>query len=181
MKLKMILIEHYLLYILYNIILLIISFICNRFFQMLMFILFFNSIQNCFNKRFHADTILNDPIEATKCCKIITLIIEILFIIFCKNLKFSIYSNLFIIFFIAFTNCILQYYCEKFIITKSILNDKRLLIEACNNIGLSELSTNRLILKYIEHKTYKEIADLECITEDSIKKSITRSRKKLHI
>ena len=99
-------------YTLYCIGLLALSYFMDRFFQMLMFILFFNLIQNSFLKRFHADTLFEgEPIKAVRYCKVITLVVELIYLVLCKDLDISIYSNLLIIFLIAFINALLQFYC----------------------------------------------------------------------
>lgn len=172
-------VKSFILAIIYNIILLAFSYFLDRFFQMLMFVLFFSFIQNCFNYRFHADTIQPNPIKAVKLCKIITIIVEIIYLIFCKDLDVSVYSNLLIIFGIAFANCLLEFSLENFFIKKDCLKDKETLLKLCNMANLSETATNRMIMKYIENKTYQEIADIEYVDIDTIKKSINRSRKKI--
>lgn len=166
-------------YLIYNIILLTISYFLNRFFQMLIFILFFEFIQNCFKYRFHADTIVTDPIKAVRLCKVITIGVEIIYLIFCKDLDISVYSNLFIIFLIAFINCLIEFAIQNFAIKENVLKDKDKLLELCNRANLTTNATNRMILKYIENKTCQEIADIECVDVDTIKKSINRSRKKI--
>ena len=62
-----------------------------------------------------------------------------------------------------------------------ILNDKEKLVTLCNLNNISYQATNRLILKYIEHKSYKEIASIEGVEVDSIKQSLYRARQKLNI
>ena len=166
-------------YLIYNSILLTVSYFFDRFFQMLIFVLFFSFIQNCFKYRFHADSIVDDPIKAVRLCKVITICVEIIYMIFCKNLDISIYSNLFIIFLIAFINCLIEFALENFVIKVDVLKDRDKLIQLCNKAKLSDIAIKRMIMKYIENKTYQEIADLECIEVDSIKKSINRSRKKI--
>lgn len=165
--------------IIYNIILLTFSYFLDRFFQMLMFILFFSFIQNCFNYRFHADTIESDPIKAVKLCKIITIVVEIIYMIFCKDLDISIYSNLLIIFLIALFNCILEFSLENFFIKQDVLRNKDKLLYLCKKAKLTQNSTDRMVKKYIENKTYEQIADEECVDIESIKKSISRSRNKI--
>lgn len=172
-------IKDILIYLVYNIILLTISYFLNRFFQMLIFILFFGFIQNCFRYRFHADSIVSDPVKAVKLCKVITICVEIIYLIFCKELDISIYSNLFIIFLIAFTNCLLEFALENFVIKNSYLHNEEKLLELCRKSNLSQNATNRMIMKFIENKTYQEIADIECVDVDSVKKSISRSKKKI--
>ena len=166
-------------YLIYIIILLTLSYFLNRFFQMLMFILFFEFIQNCFRYRFHADTIVADPIKAVKLCKVITIIVELVYLSFCNKLDISIYSNLLIIFLIAFTNSLLEFSLESFFTKENCLKDKEILLDLCSKANLSQSATNRMILRYIENKTYEEIADLECVDVDSIKRSISRSKAKI--
>lgn len=179
MNLKIKLLKGRISYILYNVIILTIAYFLDRFLQMLMFILLFELLQNCFNYRFHSDTIIENPIKAVKWCKVITISVEITYLIFCKGLKVSVYSNLFIIFLIAFINCLLQFYLEKVIIKKNIFNNLKSLKALCNEANLTEIATNRMIMKYVEKKTYIEIAEIENVEEDTIKQSIKRSKRKI--
>lgn len=182
MYLKLISIKEFLIYFLYCITILMIAYFLDRFFQMLMFILFFNLIQNSFLKRFHADTIfVENPIKAIRWCKVITLVVEIVYLIYCKQLDVSIYSNLLIVFVIATSNALLQFFLERAIIRKVNLSHIGTLTLLCMEANLTDNATKRMIMKYVEHKTYKEIADIECVDEDSIKSSIRRSRRKLNI
>ena len=166
-------------YLIYNAILLTISYFIDRFFQMLIFILFFNFIQNCFMYRFHADTIEDNPIKAVKLCKIITIAVEIIYLILCKDLDISIYSNLFIIFLIAFINCLLEFAFENYFIKKDVLKDKDKLLMLCEKAKLSNNATQRMLMRFIENKSYEEIANIECVDVESIKKSISRSKKRI--
>ena len=166
-------------FILYNIILLTISFLLGRFYQMLIFVLFYSFIQNCFNYRFHAESIQSNPIKAVKMCKIITITVEMLYLAFCQDLDISIYSNLFLIFVITLINCLLEFSLKYAIINKNSLRNKETLISLCQSANLTPNATNRMIMKYIENKTYSEIADIECVDIETIKKSINRSRNKI--
>lgn len=166
-------------YLIYNILLLTISYFLNRFLQMLIFVLFFEVMQNCFRYRFHADTIVTEPIKAVRLCKIITICVELVYLALCNNLDISLYSNLFIVFLIAFINCLLQFSIEAFYSKENCLKNKEVLLDLCSKANLSESATNRMMLKFIENKTYDEIADLECIDVDSIKRSISRSKAKI--
>ena len=168
-----------LVYVLYNILMLTIAYIVNRFFQMLIFILFYNTLQNCFKYRFHADTIFpNDPIKAVKYCKLITIVVEIIYLIFAKS-NVSVYSNLFIILIIVVLNSLLQFYLERQIINKNILTNKEHVIGICKEYGISDLATNRLIQHFICGKTIIEIASEESVEEHTIKQSIRRTRRKI--
>lgn len=167
-------------YILYNIIILIISFIFNRFFQMLIFILFYNTIQNCFYYRFHADTIFpNEPIKAVRYCKLITIVVEIIYLLFCKDLNVSVYSNLLIILIIAIINSLLQSFCEKLVINNSHLKNYSSLKRLLDINNISQINQKRIIDHYIYNKTIAEIAAQECVEEQTIKQSIRRTKRKL--
>ena len=166
-------------YILYNAILLTFSYFVGRFYQMLLFVLFYNTIQNSFKYRFHADTIQHDPIKAVKLCKIITIFVEMIYLILCKDLDVSIYSNLFIIFLITLLNAILEFALENFLIKKEDLRNESKLLLLCKKAKLSKNATDRMVMKYIKNMTYQEIADLECVDLQTIKISINRSRKKI--
>ena len=134
----------------------------------------------CFHYRFHADTIYpNDPIKAGWCCKIITFVVEITFMLFCKDLNVSVYSNLLVIFFIAFCNSLLQFYLEKVIINSSILFNKEKLLQRCKEVKLSQIATKRLVQHYIKKVPIQRIAEQECVEALTIKQSIRRSKRKL--
>lgn len=111
----------------------------------------------------------------------ITIAVEIIYLILCKDLDISLYSNLFIVLVITFISALLQYCMEYFLIKKDLLRDKEKLLLMCEKAKLSRNATDRMILKYIDNKTYQEIADLECVDVQTIKMSINRSRKKLGI
>lgn len=172
-------IKDILIYLIYNVILLTIAFLLNRFYQMLIFVLFYSFVQNCFKYRFHAESIQDDPIKAVRLCKLITIGVEFTYLAFCKNLDISIYSNLLVIFIIALINCLIEFSLEHILIKEEYLKDADKLNTLCRNANLTELATNRMILKYIKGMSYQEIADLECVDVESVKKSINRSRKKI--
>lgn len=100
--------------------------------------------------------------------------------IFCKNLNISLYSNLFIIILIALINCLLQFAAERLVIKSFKLCNQETLIKMCKEANISEQVTKRLIMKYVEHKTIKEIAIIECVEEQAVKMSINRAKKKLN-
>ncbi len=178
-KIKRIMLIKRLGYIFYNLVILALSYVFNRFFQMLLFILIFNYIQNCFLYRFHADTIISNPIKAVKYCKIITITVEIIYLCVCYPLNIMVYNNLFIIFIIALLNALLEFYLRKTIISANILKNKELLLQSCRDSNISLNSTKRLVLHYIENKSYQEIANIECLELETIKQSIRRSKRKL--
>lgn len=179
-KLQRIMLRKRIVYYLYCILILTIAYFLNRFFQMLIFILFFNTIQNSFSYRFHADTLFpNEPMKASNVCKLITVGVEIVYLIFCKELNVSIYSNLFVVFLIALINALLQFYLERALTSKFLLKNKDFILSKGEEVGLSKEAIHRLILRYIDKKSYEEIASLEYITVEAVKQSIRRSKRKL--
>lgn len=101
--------------------------------------------------------------------------------IFCKNLSASIYLNLCIIFSIALANALIEFYAEKTVINVASLHDFEALTRLCNEAKLTDNATKRMVMRYVERKSYDEIADIECVDPETIRKSILRSKKKLNI
>ena len=165
-------------YIIYNIFLVVSCFLFNRHVQILIFLLFYDLIQNSFNYRFHADTIFpKEPIKATRYCKIITFGVECLFIVLCKDFHVSVYSNLILILIFSAISALLQNYIV--ILRASKENKREALIQKCQEAKLSKYATERVILHYIDHKTCRQIARMENVEVETIKQSIRRSRQKL--
>lgn len=168
-------------YLIYCICILAIAYTFDKFLQMLMFILFFNLIQDCFSKRFHSETIEDNPIKAVEYCKIITIFVGFGYLIFCKDLNISIYVNIFIIFIISLTSALLQFFLDLTMTSSCLLREPDGLILLCEIFCLTETAIRRLFLKYIKNLSNKEIAALENVEEEAIKKSIERSKKKMGI
>lgn len=172
-------IKDFIIYMLYNICLLTVAYFLNRFYQMFIFVACYELIQGGFKYRFHADSIEKNPIKAVRLCKLITIVVELIYLLVCNNLDVSVYSNIIIIFFIAFINCLLEFALEHFLLKTNDLKDKTKLLELCKQAKLTKSATDRMVSKYIKNKTYQEIADEECVDVTTIKKSINRSRNKI--
>ena len=172
-------IKDFIIYLLYNICLLTVAYFLNRFYQMFIFIACYELIQGGFKYRFHADSIEKNPIKAIRLCKLITIAVELVYLLICDKLDVSIYSNVVIIFAIAFLNCLLEFTLEHYVVTADVLKDRNKLIELCTNAHLTEDATKSMIMKCVDNRTYQEIANIECVDVDTIKKSINRSRKKI--
>lgn len=171
-------------YVIFNIVMILISHLFDKQLGMIQFIVCYNLIQQCFNKRFHSDTIIKDSaIKADLYCKAITIVVEIIYLIISIKATITLYLNILIILSFCFASYLLQFCLERIATKKSNLNyvNKKLLIEMCKEASLTPLVINRMVLKYVEHKTYKEIATIEYVDESTIKKSINRARKKLNI
>lgn len=148
---------------------------------MIMFVSLFEIIQNSFSKRFHADSVVKEPIKALRVCKLITIGVEILFLIISKELNVSVYSNLFFIFVVAFLNALLQVGLERIVVENSSLKNRENLEYLCNKYNITELAKQRLIMRYIEKKSIKEIAMIENVEVETIKQSIRRSKRAMKI
>lgn len=146
---------------------------------MLIFIICYELIQAPFKYRFHADYIQANYSNAVKLCKLITVTVELIYLALSTVLDISIYLNILLVVYTATLSCFLEYGLKYIVNHKEILKDKTRLIELCNARKITKVACNRLILKYVEGYTYQEIADMECVDIETIKKSISRSRKKL--
>lgn len=154
----------------------------NKFFEMLLFILSYQLINNAFYYQFHAETIFSDSaIKATRMCKIISICIELFYLIFCKHFNVSIYANLGLIILVGVMSALVQFYLERVIINQDILKDKNRLLALCNEYNISEEATKRLVMRYIDGMKIREIAEIECVEEKTIKESIRRSKHKMNL
>lgn len=176
-------IREFVIWLLYNALLLTIAFLLERFLQMLVFLLLFNFFHNAFNYRFHSDDITQTSITAVKLCKIITIIIEILFLIFCKEIDISLYSNLFIMASICLGNCLIKFiiiqtfkYKER-IIRKGI--NEQELIQMCDEKGLNELEKSIMVDYYCKGYKLDKIAIKNQYSVDNIKKIKAKLLKRL--
>ena len=161
------------------IIVLSIAYLFDRLIQMALFILLFKGIQNCFKMQFHADTLFpDDAIKATKICKLISIIMELFYLIYCKNLVVTIYANLFIIVFIAFANALLEFALRNIIVKKlnkreiilSIVeNDEEKIDAFCNSKGLINLSET--VYLYLNN-TVEETAEILEIDNKTVQRRI---------
>lgn len=59
--------------------------------------------------------------------------------------------------------------------------DETLLRTKCKYVGLTEIATERIVQRYVYHKSEYDLAVAECVELDTIKKSLQRSRKRLRI
>lgn len=89
--------------------------------------------------------------------------------------------NVFIGCLVAYIMHIMYYYIKytKKGVTLRLGMNKDDLLKLCSEAGLSELNINRMVLRYVERKTIKEIADIEFVDDYTISQSLYRSRKKI--
>lgn len=149
--------------------------------EMALFIIYYYFIKGLFTKQFHADILVKSPTAAVNLCFAITFLTQLIFIFILVKFELSYYINIYLGISLGILSYIISDWSEKFITNKSILNNEELLIEACNRAKLSKDATDRLILRYIKGLHIKEIADIECVEEETIKQSIRRSRRKLNL
>lgn len=176
-------IREFVIWLLYNILLLTIAFLLERFLQMFVFVLLFNFFHNGFNYRFHSDDVTKTPVIAVRLCKIITLIVEVSFLIFCKEMDISLYSNLFIMTSICLGNCLLKFiiiqtFKYRARIIKKGINEKEL-IEICNSKGLNDLERGIMVDYYCKGYKLDKIAIKYQYSVDNIKKIKAKLLKRL--
>jgi len=179
LKVKLSLLFQFLEFTIHCIVMLSIAYLFDRLIQMALFILLFSVIQNCFKIQFHADTLFpDDAIKATNICKVISIVMEIFYLIYCKDLVVTIYANIFIIVFIAFVNALLEFSLRNIIIKKlnkreiilSIVENDEEKIEAlCNSKGLINLSETVYLFL---NNTVEETADILEIDNKTVQRRI---------
>lgn len=91
---------------------LIVAFLFNRLWEMLLFVACFNFLHACFYKRFHANSIEKDFRKANWLCFIITLSVQTIYLILCISIKTTVYANIFIVIGVCLINCHLQDYLD---------------------------------------------------------------------
>lgn len=169
-------------FIIHIIVMLIVASLFDKLFEMLLFFVSYSFISKCFVSQFHADTLFDDdPSKSVRWCKIITVIVEIVYLFYCKEYDISIYSNIWLIMLIAKFSALLQFLLERIIVKESKLRDEKTLLALCEEAKLTKEATNRMILRYIKKLKVREIADLECVEEKTIKESLRRSKHKLNL
>lgn len=181
-KLKRKLLIELLLFVLHCVLIVLFASLFNRHLEMIMYLVCSKSISLCFNKQFHADTLFdNEPIRSTKWCKIITIIVELLYLYMCKKYNLSIYSNLFLILVISVISGLLQFFLERVIVYESKLRNKDTLLILCAEANLTQEATNRMVMRYIDKLKVREIASIEYVEEKTIKESLRRSKRKMNL
>lgn len=170
-----------LIYTLLTTIVLIVAYLFDVLLEMSLFIIYYYLIKGLFTKQFHADTISKTASQAVFMCFTITFLTQLIFIFLLVSFNLSFYFNIYLGILLGLFSYVLQDYLEKTLINASILKDKAKLLEACKNANLTNLATNRMILKYIDGLKVREIAYLENVEEITILQSIRRSRRKLNI
>ena len=169
-------------FILHIILIMLIASIFNKHFEMLLFLLSYKAISACFKEQFHADTLFDDdPMKSSKWCKIITLLVELIYLFYCTRYNITIYSNILIIIVVASISALLQFFLERVIVKVSKLRDEKTLLKLCEEANLTKEATNRMYLRYIKGLKVREIADLECVEEKTIKESLRRSKRKMNL
>lgn len=133
----------------------------------------FTFMKPIFGKTHHEDTIIK--------CTTLALLVFLIATRISLPLWASTLCNILIGCLVAYIMHIMYYYVKytKKGITLRLGMKKEDLLEICSEAGLSEINVNRMIMRYVERKTIKEIADIEFVDDYTISQSLYRSRKKI--
>ncbi len=165
--------------------------LANKEIEIITFILFYNSISNCFKTRFHADTLYpNSAIKASFICKLITISVCIYFVISCISVEKSFYMFITQILIIAFVSCLLQIYFDfnKYVrdlnkIKKKIdfknLTEQEI-YDVCKEHKININIANRIVDHYIKGMPYQDIADQNTTTLEAIRNCFNRAKNKIN-
>lgn len=126
-----------------------------------------------YGNSYHADKILK--------CTTLALLVFLIATRIPLPLWLSVFCNILIGCLVAYIMHIMYYYIKytKKGITLRLGMSKEDLLNLCSDAGISDLNLNRMILRYVEKKSIKEIAELEFVDTYTITQSLYRSRKKL--
>lgn len=175
-------IKEHLDFILNCVIILLISLLFDKFFAMLLFILFLGSIKSCFKIEFHADSLFeNEPIKAVKYCRLISIGVELLYLFVSSNIVLSLYINIFLIFALTLVNSLLELSLETIIIKNSmprrqqileiVANDEDQIEMICRNNCLNGYS--EIIYLYLNN-TIEETSEILNIPVRTINNKINK-------
>lgn len=159
------------------------AYIFNKTVEALSFILTYTIIRDEFNKAIHGSDFTNSAYKGNKYCRIITFAVQVISLLFIIAINISKYVDLALSFALGIINFFAKDYLECKLVKNYNINhiEKEKLISLCEKANLTAAATNRMIKKYVEHKTYQEIAVEEYVDINAIKLSINRSRKRLKI
>lgn len=168
-------------YIILTTIILVLSYIFDILLEMSLFIIYYYFIKNLFKKQFHADTITKSARLAVFLCFVITFITQLIFIFILVKFSISYYINIFLGIILSILSYIIEDWLEFNINKYKMLRNESVLLDACKQANLTQIATNRLILRYIKGYSIRTIANIEHVEESTIWQSIRRSRRKLNI
>lgn len=163
-------------------IMLVIAYFFDKFFAMLLFILFVGTIKSCFKIEFHADSLFdNEPIKALNYCKFISILVEIIYLIVSSKLELTIYGNIFVLFTFALVNSILEVSLETIVISTSksrrekilkiVANDEKEIENLCDKHCLNNYS--EVIYLYLNN-TIEETSEILNIPVRTINNKINK-------
>lgn len=156
-----------------------IAYFFNKLTEMLIFTLTYNVIRKDFTLAVHGNDFTASHSKAVKICRLITFVIQFISIIFIISIDISKFLNTFLACVLGILNFVFKFYIENYLGLELKLRNPDMLKKMCDEANISENAYKRLYMKYIEKKSIKEIAELECVEEMTIGQSIRRSRIKL--
>lgn len=147
-------------------------FVNNVILEYFIIIISFFIMRQVFGKSYHADSVL--------ACTTLSVIVFTIATRLPLPQWASILCNVFIGCMVAYVMYMWYYYAkygtkEDIVIHNGMKRED--LIYLCEKANLTKIATDRMIMKYVEGKTVKEIAEIESLEIDSIKSSLHRSRK----
>ena len=176
------LIKEYLGFFINCVIMLVIAYFFDKFFAMLLFIIFVGTIKSCFKIEFHADSLFdNEPIKALNYCKFISILVEIIYLIVSSKLELTIYGNIFVLFTFALVNSILEVSLETIVISTSksrrekilkiVAKDEKEIENLCDKYCLNNYS--EVIYLYLNN-TIEETSEILNIPVRTINNKINK-------
>lgn len=158
----------------------ILAYIFNKPYEMFIYIITYTFVRNEFTKAVHGKDFTSSYAKGIVYCRIITIVVQTISIIFLININISRYVNVLIGILLGIVNFFAKDYLEYHIVKNNLwLMNEETLDGLCVKYNLSDTARKRLKLRYIDKLKMKEIAQIECVEQDSIEEYFRILKKRL--
>lgn len=183
-SLNSVILKHKITDVLYDIlaysVVIILSYLLNKPFELFTYIISYTFIRNEFTKAVHGKDFTTSYVKGNIYCRIITMTVQLISIIFLINIEVSKYINVLLSITLGISNFFVKDYLEYHLVKTNLwlINDE-ILDALCIKHNLSNLAKTRLRMRYIEKKKIKEIAMIEGVEIESIEEFFRKLKKRL--
>ena len=158
----------------------ILAYIFNKPYELFIYIVSYTFIRNEFTKAIHGKDFTDSSAKAIIYCRLITMVIQSVSIIFLININFLRYVNILLAVSLGVINFFAKDYFEYHLVKTNLwlINEETLEKLVIKN-NLTPLAKNRLKMRYIDKKKIREIAELEKVEVESIEEYFRTLKKRL--
>ena len=158
----------------------ILAIVLNKPFELFIYIISYTFIREEFTKAVHGKDFTSSYAKGIIYCRLITMAIQTISIIYLINIEVSRYVNILCAVSLGALNFFVKDYLEYHLVKTNLwLINEEILDNLCVKHNLSELSRKRMKMKYIDKMKNKEIAEFECVEVESIEEFFRKLKKRL--